>query len=123
MQLADAPLPDWIDEFDAIVASFERNGFSGPLNRYRNFARDWEDLAAFDNPHRPTGERDSTQLWLGVAIERQAQWLPAHTGTHRIRDCGHWVQQERTEQVNELLLDFLERASVIRDAPSRCRSG
>jgi pimeloyl-ACP methyl ester carboxylesterase len=115
MQLPDAHLPHWIDQFDGIVASFERNGFSGPLNRYRNFARDWEDLAAFDTPRQPTifitGERDSTQLWLGDAIERQAQWLPAHTGTHRIRDCGHWVQQERPEQVNELLLDFLERAA------------
>ena len=34
----DAPLPAWVEDFDAIVAAFERNGFAGPLNRYRNFA-------------------------------------------------------------------------------------
>jgi pimeloyl-ACP methyl ester carboxylesterase len=112
MQLPEAPVPEWVTDFDAIAASFERNGFAGPLNRYRNFTRDWEDLAAFDGPRRPTvfisGERDSTRLWLGGAIERQAEWLPAHTGTHIILGCGHWVHQERPEQVNALLLDFLD---------------
>ncbi|HWK27566.1 MAG TPA: alpha/beta hydrolase [Solirubrobacter sp.] len=114
MHLPDARLPAWAPEdFDAIAAGFERNGFAGPLNRYRNFTRDWEDLAAFDPPRQPTvfitGERDSTRLWLGEAIERQAEWLPAHTGTHVIPDCGHWVHQERPEQVNALLLEFLAR--------------
>ncbi len=111
MQLPDAPLPGWVTDFDAVAAAFERNGFAGPLNRYRNFTRDWQDLAPFDAPRQPaifiTGERDSTRLWLGDAIEQQSQWLPALTGTHVIPDCGHWVQQERPEQVNALLLGFL----------------
>jgi pimeloyl-ACP methyl ester carboxylesterase len=114
MHLPEAPLPDWVADFDAIVASFERNGFAGPLNRYRNFTRDWEDLAGAEDLRQPTifitGERDSTRLWLNDAIERQAQWLPAHTGTHVIPDCGHWVQQERPEQVNALVLGFLQHA-------------
>jgi pimeloyl-ACP methyl ester carboxylesterase len=122
MQLPDAPLPAWVDGFDAIVAAFERNGFAGPLNRYRNFTRDWEDLAAFDGPRQPaifiTGERDSTRLWLGDAIERQAEWLPALTGTHVIPDCGHWVQQERPEAVTALLLDFLRRVQPVRSESS-----
>ena len=28
-------------------------------------------------------------------------------GTHLIEGAGHWVQQEKPEQVTELLLDFL----------------
>jgi pimeloyl-ACP methyl ester carboxylesterase len=111
MHLPDAPLPAWADDFDAIAATFARTGLAGPLNRYRNFARDWEDLAAFDGLDRPTlfiaGERDATRLWLGDAIERQAEWLPAHAGTHVLADCGHWVQQERPAEVNALLLAFL----------------
>ena len=87
-------------DFDSIVATFERNGFAGPLNRYRNFLRDWEDLAAFDELRQPsifiTGERDSTRLWM-----------PAE-GTV-IEDCGHWVQQERPDEVNAVLLEFLQR--------------
>ncbi|MBE2315927.1 alpha/beta hydrolase [Solirubrobacter sp. CPCC 204708] len=98
MHLPDAALPAWVDDFEAIVAAFERGGFAGPLNRYRNFVRDWEDLAAFDELRVPsifiTGERDSTRLWM-----------PAEG--HVIPDCGHWVQQERPQAVNALLEDFL----------------
>jgi hypothetical protein len=54
MHLPDAPLPEWTANFDAIVAGFERNGLAGPLNRYRNFTRDWEELAAFDDRRQPT---------------------------------------------------------------------
>jgi pimeloyl-ACP methyl ester carboxylesterase len=101
MQLPDAPLPGWVDDFDAIVATFERTGFTGPLNRYRNFRRDWEDMAAFDDLAVPsvfiTGERDSTRLWM-----------PAEG--HVVQDAGHWVQQERPEAVNALLLEFLAQA-------------
>jgi pimeloyl-ACP methyl ester carboxylesterase len=116
MNLPDAPLPEWVAGFEAIAAAFERNGFAGPLNRYRNFTRDWEDLAAFDAPRQPavfiTGERDSTRLWLGDAIDRQADWLPGLTGVHVLPGCGHWVQQERPDAVNALLLDFLASAQI-----------
>jgi pimeloyl-ACP methyl ester carboxylesterase len=115
MALPEAPLPEWVSGFDTIAAAFERNGFAGPLHRYRNFVRDWEDLAVFDAPAQPamfiTGERDSTRLWLGDAIERQAEWLPGLTGVHVLPDCGHWVHEERPEQVNALLLDFLRETS------------
>jgi pimeloyl-ACP methyl ester carboxylesterase len=100
MHLPDAPLPGWVADFDAIVAAFERNGFAGPLNRYRNFTRDWEDLAAFAELRAPsifiTGERDSSRLWMGDP-----------EGAHVVPDAGHWVQQEAPDAVNALLLDFL----------------
>ncbi|MDA0183167.1 alpha/beta hydrolase [Solirubrobacter phytolaccae] len=100
MQLPDAPLPAWVDGFDAIVAAFERNGFAGPLNRYRNFTRDWEDLAAFAELRAPsifiTGERDSTRLWM-----------PDPEGAHVIPGAGHFAQLQAPDAVNALLLDFL----------------
>ena len=36
------------------------------------------------------------------------EWTGDNTGTHVIPDCGHWVQQERPDEVNALLLDFLD---------------
>src|SRR4029078_10113970 len=38
------PLPDWLStaEFDEYVRAFEVTGFTGPLNWYRNFDRNWE---------------------------------------------------------------------------------
>jgi len=115
MQLPDAPMPDWMPGLDTIAPAFERNGLRGPLNRYRNFARDWEDLAAFDPPRQPslfiTGEHDSTRLWLGDAIARQADLLPGFTATHVIPDGGHFVHLHRPDEVNALLLEFLTTAA------------
>ena len=113
----DAPLPHWITEaeFDAHAAEFERNGFTGPLNRYRNVDRDWEDLAAFDGAtiRQPAifiaGALDTSAAWLSDAIDRQATWLPGLAGSHLLEGCGHWVQQERPDQVNDLILDWLQR--------------
>jgi pimeloyl-ACP methyl ester carboxylesterase len=113
----DAPLPSWLPEaeFDAHVAAIERGGITGPLNRYRNVDRDWEDLAAWDGAtiEQPSiyiaGARDSSTAWLAEAIGMQSVWLPGLSGTHLIDGAGHWVQQERPDEVNELLVDWLRR--------------
>ncbi|WP_234789613.1 alpha/beta hydrolase, partial [Mycolicibacterium mucogenicum] len=38
------PLPDWLteDEFEPYVTAFTESGFTGPLNWYRNFDRNWQ---------------------------------------------------------------------------------
>ena len=43
-----AILPDWLTEQDIeyYVSQFQKSGFRGPLNRYRNQQRDWERLTA-----------------------------------------------------------------------------
>ncbi|HEY4204947.1 MAG TPA: alpha/beta hydrolase, partial [Xanthobacteraceae bacterium] len=33
-------------------------------------------------------------------------------GCHLIEGAGHWVQQERPDKVNRLLLQFLQRAAT-----------
>jgi pimeloyl-ACP methyl ester carboxylesterase len=119
----NAPLPQWITdaELDAHAAAFERNGFSGPLNRYRNVDRDWEDLAAFDGAtiRQPAifiaGALDSSIAWLSDVVERQSAWLPALTGTHLLEGSGHWVQQERPAEVNDLILEWLREPAASGD--------
>lgn len=108
-------LPGWLtqDDLDFYVGEFERSGFSGGLNRYRNVDRDWEDLAAFRQ--RPIeipalfvgGSKDGPTLWSGPAIERFPQTLPKLHKSVILEGSGHWIQQERSEETNALLLDFL----------------
>jgi len=108
-------LPRWLGEEDLefYVAEFERTGLTGGLNRYRNVERDWEDMGAFAG--RPIGvpalfvggERDGPTIWGGGAIARFPETVPRLHGSHILEGCGHWVQQERAEQVNGLLVDFL----------------
>ena len=109
--------PAWLPEndFEFYVSEFERTGFSGSLNRYRNVDRDWEDLKAWSRqPIRvPSlfigGDRDGPTVWGARAIARYPETLPALVGSHILTNCGHWVQQERAEEVNELLLAFLSK--------------
>lgn len=112
-------LPAWLgeDDLDFYVALFEHTGFRGPLNRYRNVDRDWMDLQPWRN--RPItvpslfigGEKDGPTIWGARAIERHAATLPDLRGNHILPGCGHWVQQERPDEVNELLLAWLRSIS------------
>jgi pimeloyl-ACP methyl ester carboxylesterase len=105
--------PDWLsaDEFDYYVAEFARTGFIGALNWYRNFDRNWEILA---NPAARTiavptlcilGTNDPTQGF--TPRDRVAEVV---TGTYHevtLDGAGHWLQEERSDEVSAELLKFL----------------
>ena len=106
-------LPSWIsaDELDHYVAEFSRTGFTGGLNWYRNMDRNWEiqgnlTSAAITVPAMFIGGTDD--LVLGFMRPDRAKEVI--TGPYRevlIEGAGHWLQQERPDRVNELLLEFL----------------
>jgi pimeloyl-ACP methyl ester carboxylesterase len=108
-------MPTWMTEedLDVYAGEFERTGFTGGLNRYRNVDRDWEDLTVFRG--RPIevpalfvgGSKDGPTLWGKPAIDRFPETLPKLHRSIILEGCGHWTQQERPAEVNEALLDFL----------------
>ena len=112
---ADGTMPDWLsaEDLDVYAGEFERTGFTGGLNRYRNVDRDWEDLLVFGD--RPIdvpalfigGDRDGPTLWGAPAIGRFPTTLPRLHRSIILEGCGHWTQQERPDEVNEALLEFL----------------
>lgn len=109
-------LPGWLSEADLAfyTEQFEYSGFRGPLNRYRNLDRDWVDLRAWTaTPIRQPslfigGDRDGPTMWGQNAIKRFPESLPGLRGSHILERCGHWVQQEKADEVNELLVDWLK---------------
>ncbi|WP_062432780.1 alpha/beta fold hydrolase [Herbidospora daliensis] len=108
-------LPAWLSEadLDVYAAEFERTGLRGALNRYRNMDRDWEDLAEFDGAPitQPSlfaaGALDATVTWMAGAIAAYPTTLPGLVSSHVLDGCGHWIQQERPEEVNRILTDWL----------------
>ncbi|MFE9394856.1 alpha/beta fold hydrolase [Streptomyces flavidovirens] len=108
-------LPAWLSEgdLDVYAGEFERTGLTGPLNRYRNMDRDWEDLAAFDGAPvtQPSvfigGRLDASTMWLADAINAYPATLPGLSSSHLLDNCGHWIQQERPAEVNKILTDWL----------------
>ncbi|WP_130799321.1 alpha/beta fold hydrolase [Streptomyces otsuchiensis] len=113
---AAGTLPAWLseEELDRYAAEFERTGLTGALNRYRNMDRDWEDLAPWDGAaiHQPSlfigGNRDASTTWMSEAIDAYPRTLPGLVSSHLLDGCGHWVQQERADEVNALLLEWLD---------------
>lgn len=107
--------PAWLgeDELDIYAGEFERTGLSGALARYRNMDRDWEDLAGFEGAPltQPSlfvgGGLDASTTWMADAIAAFPTTLPGLTSSHILDGCGHWIQQERPEEINRLLTDWL----------------
>jgi hypothetical protein len=54
------------------------------------------------------GEKDGPTRWGGAAIANFSKTLPGLRGSHVLSGCGHWVQQERPREVNELLVKFVK---------------
>ncbi|MDP3492647.1 MAG: alpha/beta hydrolase [Hyphomonadaceae bacterium] len=109
--------PAWMtdDEIDYLVKEFEGSGFRGPLNRYRNFHRDFAAASrhAGKKITQPAlfmaGERDVGIRMFGRDVEpRMREHFTDLRGFHLIPGAGHWNQQEKPEETNRLLLDWLK---------------
>ena len=111
------PMPAWLtdDDLDVYAGEFERTGFTGGLNRYRNVDRDWEDLAVFRGRpiecRRCSSAATATARRSGAAGDRALPDRRCRGCTARSSSpgCGHWTQQERPDEVNEALLEFLQQ--------------
>jgi pimeloyl-ACP methyl ester carboxylesterase len=112
-------MPAWLTDDDLAMYTneFERSGLRGPLNRYRNVDRDWEDLAAFRGAkiNVPAlfigGDRDGPTIWGAAAIAAFERTLPRLQRSLILPGCGHWTQQERPDEVNSALIEFLRSLS------------
>ncbi len=105
--------PPWMSEqeLDVYVEAFERTGFTGGLNWYRNMDRNWELTAGVAERHveQPalflTGERDPVQSFMPP--EAMQGWVDDLRVEIVVPGAGHWVQQQAPEAVNAALLEFL----------------
>jgi pimeloyl-ACP methyl ester carboxylesterase len=106
-------LPSWLAEhdIDTYVTQYAQAGFTGPLNWYRNMDRNWELTAAWQ--HAPisvpavfvAGDRDPVLSF--VSPDSLTAFVPRMTRSVILSGCGHWTQQERPDEVNAVVLEFL----------------
>jgi pimeloyl-ACP methyl ester carboxylesterase len=96
-------------ELDYYADAFARSGLTGPINWYRNWTHNWEQLAGVSQ------RIDIPTLFIGatndVLISMQyiegMKPLVSDLTIHMLEDCGHWTQQEKPDEVNELMIDWL----------------
>ena len=112
-----SPFPAWqtAADLDYFTAAFEAGGFRGPLNRYRNQDRDFENL-----PEMGAAPINQPSCFIAGAKDIVRRFVPnfdpyadpANNCTDLraatiIDGAGHWVQQEAPQQVTAALLEFL----------------
>ncbi len=110
-------LPPWLTDADVdfYAQEFTRTGFRGGLNWYRNIDRSWELFAPFAGKQIAVpalyiaGDRDLVVAFRGMELLLASlpHSVPQLRGTIMLPGCGHWTQQERPNEVNAAILDFL----------------
>lgn len=93
------------EELAVFVRAFELSGFTGGINWYRNFTRNWHTLAKVEQQlHCP-----ALMIHAAHDIVPPVPYLQDHVPQVEVStlDCGHWIMQERPQETNALILDWL----------------
>jgi pimeloyl-ACP methyl ester carboxylesterase len=109
-------LPPWLTEadLDFFAGEFKRAGFRGGVNWYRNFDRNWELTPFLDGAklRQPAvfaaGEHDVVGKMIPGGYAMAGAFTPNLKKKVIIPGAGHWVQQERPKEINEILIEFLQ---------------
>jgi pimeloyl-ACP methyl ester carboxylesterase len=99
-------------ELDQFVRVFERTGFTGGINWYRNMDRNWETAPGVGATRIEVPCLMVTAEWDPVLRPEMAAGMGAlipDLETHMIPKCGHWTQQDKPEELNRILVDWLSR--------------
>jgi pimeloyl-ACP methyl ester carboxylesterase len=99
------------EEMKIFVDTFSRTGFTGGINWYRNFSRNWEIMGPVEYKVRVPS--------LMIMAEDDVVLSPAMAdGMERfvpdlervlIKDCGHWTQQEHPQETNAAMIGWLKK--------------
>lgn len=107
-------LPDWLttEDIEYFAGEFEKSGFRGGLNWYRNIDRNWSLTGAQQNLaiNQPAlfvaGDRDVVPFSDEAETAMRAM-VPNLKDVIVLPGVGHWTQQEAPDAVNEALIGFL----------------
>ncbi|MGD1094446.1 MAG: alpha/beta hydrolase [Bryobacteraceae bacterium] len=106
------------DDVDVYASEYGRTGFQGGLNGYRRGAdaRGNAELLTFSGRTIDvpscfiSGKNDWGVYQTAGSVERmRSTACTKMTGFHLVEGSGHWVQQEQSEEVSKLLVEFLRQ--------------
>jgi pimeloyl-ACP methyl ester carboxylesterase len=108
-------LPAWLTEqdIDYLTSEFKRTGFRGGLNWYRNIDHRWEQTPFLSGAklHQPAlfvgGDADAFIARRRAAFDALEESVPNLRKKVLLAGAGHWIQEERPAEVNQLLIEFL----------------
>ncbi|HEV2563104.1 MAG TPA: alpha/beta hydrolase [Rhizomicrobium sp.] len=99
------------DEMKVFVDTYTRTGFTGGINWYRNLTRNWVRTGTLEQKVRVPGlmimAEDDVVLTPKMA-DGMERFVPDLERV-LIKDCGHWTQQEKPQETNRAMIDWLKR--------------
>ena len=99
------------EEHRVYVEAYKAGGFTGPINRYRNWSRNWESTQDVEQiVNVPTLFRGAVDDV--IVSPPQIEAMKPHVmdlEIQMIENCGHWTQQEKPDEVNAIILEWLAR--------------
>lgn len=100
------------EELNTYAQAYEKSGFRGGINWYRNIDRNLRDHPQIGVAKLTLPCLMITAEWDGALPPRMAAGMPALCSDlemHNVERAGHWVQQEFPDAVNETIVDWLKR--------------
>ncbi len=99
------------EEMAFFVETFTRTGFTGGINWYRNFTRNWERSADIvERVDAPAlmimAEKDA--VLPPSSADGMETWVP-RLDRHLVLGSGHWTQQEKPEEVTEVIAAWMHK--------------
>jgi pimeloyl-ACP methyl ester carboxylesterase len=98
------------EELEVYVRTYEKTGFRGGINWYRNIDRNSKELPHIGTTRLALPCLMITADWDVALPPRMASGMPALCSDlemHNIERAGHWVQQEFPMEVNTAIVDWL----------------
>jgi len=95
------------DDLSVYITAFNKTGFTPSINWYRNLNRNWHLLGEVSPIlHQPTlmiyGEKD-----IIPPLPNIKDFVP--NIDIKSLNTGHWIQEERPEELNQMILEWLEK--------------
>jgi non-specific protein-tyrosine kinase len=99
------------EEKKVFVDTFSKTGFTGGINWYRNFTRNWQRSEGLDHNVRVPSlmimaENDAV---LPPSAADGMEKLVPDLEKYLVKDSGHWTQQEKPEEVSAKLIEWRRR--------------
>jgi pimeloyl-ACP methyl ester carboxylesterase len=99
------------DDLAVFVETFQRTGFTGGINWYRNFTRNWRMGEGVTDQVKAPSLMVMAEL-DAVLPPSATEGMEAHVPDLEkalIKGSGHWTQQEKPEETNRVILDWLAK--------------
>lgn len=105
---AENPLGEPImndSELAFYVAAFKASGFTGSINWYRNLDRNWHLMAGV----KPEIQHPALMIYGDQDLIPKSENLKDFAPNLDVVsiDCGHWIMQEKPEETNLAILEWL----------------